>query len=77
MEPFLSDKVTKKDRQAERVDVRKLPKMKDIQPSSVAMEGPEPQPGHWPGPAEIRPQAEQKVYPGEGMVLTEDENLRT
>jgi catechol 2,3-dioxygenase-like lactoylglutathione lyase family enzyme len=59
------------------VDVRKLPKMKDKQPSAVAMEGPEPQPGHWPGPVEITPQTERKIYPGEGMILAENEKQRT
>jgi catechol 2,3-dioxygenase-like lactoylglutathione lyase family enzyme len=59
------------------VDVRKLPKMKDKQPSAVAMEGPEPQPGHWPVPADTTPQNERKIYPGEGMILAEDEKQRT
>jgi catechol 2,3-dioxygenase-like lactoylglutathione lyase family enzyme len=56
------------------VDVRKSPKLKDKQPSVVAMEGHEPQPGHWPEPAGITPQTERKVYPGEGMILAENEN---
>jgi catechol 2,3-dioxygenase-like lactoylglutathione lyase family enzyme len=57
------------------VDVRRSPKMKDKQPSAIAMEGPESQPGHWPEPVEITPLTERKVYPGEGMVLAEKEDV--
>jgi hypothetical protein len=57
------------------VDVRKSPNMKDKQPSAIAMEGPEPQPGHWPEPGGAIPQADRKVYPGEGKVLAEKEDV--
>jgi catechol 2,3-dioxygenase-like lactoylglutathione lyase family enzyme len=57
------------------VDVRKSPKMKDKQPSPVAMEGSELQSGHWPRPLELTPLAERKVYPGEGSVLAEKEDV--
>ena len=53
------------------VDIRKHPKMKDKTPTPLTLEGPEPQPGHWPE-AKIRtPQEERRVYPGEGMILAE------
>ena len=55
------------------VDVSKLPKMKDKQPSAVALEGPEPQPGHCPVPADITPQTERKVYPRQGINLSDNE----
>ncbi|MBW2260085.1 MAG: VOC family protein [Deltaproteobacteria bacterium] len=54
------------------VDVRKRPKMKDRQPSLVAQEGSEPQPGNWPEVAQPTPREDRMVYPGEGMILTED-----
>jgi len=53
------------------VDVRKNPKMRDKGPSVIAQEGPEPQPGHWPAPAQLTPQADRRIYPGEGMILVE------
>lgn len=54
------------------VDIRKHPKMKDRNPSAVTLEGPEFQPGHWPAVKEPMPDADRNVYPGEGMVLAED-----
>ena len=55
------------------VDIRRYPKMRDRKPTSVALEGPEPQPGHWPAPARPTPSEDRMVYPGEGMILTEGE----
>jgi len=54
------------------VDIRKHPKMKDRNPSAVTLEGSEPQPGRWPAVKEPMPDADRNVYPGEGMVLAED-----
>ncbi len=54
------------------VDVRKRPKMKDKQPSAVALEGSEPQQGYWPEVTEPTPQEDRMVYGGEGMILAED-----
>jgi catechol 2,3-dioxygenase-like lactoylglutathione lyase family enzyme len=54
------------------VDIRKYPRMKDKQRSAVAQEGPEPQPGHWPETKRPTPPGERQVYPGEGVILTED-----
>ncbi|MFC1532960.1 hypothetical protein ACFL7M_06305 [Thermodesulfobacteriota bacterium] len=47
--------------------------MKDKRRSPIAMEGSNPQPGHWPVIIEPTPVADQKVYPGEGMILVEDD----
>jgi catechol 2,3-dioxygenase-like lactoylglutathione lyase family enzyme len=55
------------------VNIRKDPKMGDKRPSAVAQEGPEPQPGHWPEVIKATPHEERMVYPGEGMILTEDD----
>jgi len=54
------------------VDIRKKPKMKDKSPSTVAREGPEPQPGTWPEGVSPTPPEHRMVYPGEGMILTAD-----
>ena len=56
------------------VDIRSHPVMADRNPSAVAREGAEPQPGKWPAPTPT-PLAERRVYPGEGreLVQVEDE----
>ncbi len=54
------------------VNIRKVPKMRDKRPSSVALEGPEPQPGHWPGTERATPEKDRMIYPGEGTVLVDD-----
>ena len=51
------------------VDIRKNPAMVDHDPSAVTMEGPEPQPGHWPRAPQTTPLKERKVYPGAGKDL--------
>ncbi|MDZ7830350.1 MAG: VOC family protein [Desulfobacterales bacterium] len=53
------------------VDLRKNPAMKDRHPSAAALEGPEPQPGHWQGSKGSVPEAERLIFPGEGLVLSE------
>ena len=55
------------------IDVRKRPRNKDKMPTAVALEGPEKQNGHWPEPLELIPEIEQKIYPGEGMILVEND----
>ena len=52
------------------------PKNKDKSPTAVAQEGPEPQPGHWPKETRTTPKEERMVYPGEGMILMEDDAVR-
>jgi catechol 2,3-dioxygenase-like lactoylglutathione lyase family enzyme len=56
------------------VNIRRTPKMRDKKPSSVALEGPEPQPGHWPGVERATPEEDRMIYPGEGTVLAGDGN---
>lgn len=56
------------------VDIRKHPKMRDKNPTAVAQEGPESQPGHWPEKTKPTPHEERMVYPGEGMILAEDDD---
>jgi catechol 2,3-dioxygenase-like lactoylglutathione lyase family enzyme len=56
------------------VDVRKVPKMKDIEPTSVTREGAEPQSGHWPEVTGPTPEDERMVYPGEGVVWREGDD---
>ena len=54
------------------VDIRTDPKMKDKKPSLAALEGAEPQPGHWPEPETHTPPEDRVVYPGEGEVFEEE-----
>jgi catechol 2,3-dioxygenase-like lactoylglutathione lyase family enzyme len=51
------------------VDVRKQPRMIDTTPSSVTLEGPEPQPDHWPRAATELPEDDKVLFPGEGTEL--------
>lgn len=53
------------------VDVRKQPKMKDAMPTKCALEGPNPQPGHWNEVAEPTPMKDRRIHPGAGMALGE------
>lgn len=46
-------------------DPQRTPRMLDIEPIAAGLEGPEPQPGHWPAPAQPTPVADRAVYPGE------------
>jgi len=56
------------------VDVRKNPKMKDKKPTEAALEGAEPHPGYWPEEIRRTPLEEREIYPGEGMIIAEEEN---
>lgn len=51
------------------VDLSAHPVMADSQPSACAREGSEPVPGAWPAPLHPTPEAERRVYPGEGLRL--------
>ena len=55
------------------IEIRKKPKMKDGSPSSITIEGPEPQIGKWPT-YEVDCEAEDdfKIYPGGGKTIAED-----
>jgi catechol 2,3-dioxygenase-like lactoylglutathione lyase family enzyme len=57
------------------VDMKKRPKNKDKSPTDVAQEGPEPQSGQWPQETRTTPKEERIVYPGEGMILVEDDGV--
>jgi len=52
------------------VDLRAHPVMVDSSPSSVTLEGPEPNPGTWPPVEKPTPHEERRIYPGEGAELT-------
>jgi catechol 2,3-dioxygenase-like lactoylglutathione lyase family enzyme len=56
----------------EGIDVRKHPKMMDVQPSKAAQQGPEPQPGVWPPATKVTLPENRKVYPGAGSELFHD-----
>ncbi len=47
-------------------DPRTTPAMVDSHPTPVTLEGPDPQPGHWPPPT---PDPDTDTYPGEGREL--------
>lgn len=51
------------------LDFHETAAMIDSAPSAITLEGPEPQPGKWPTPASPVPEAERRVYPGEGLDL--------
>ena len=52
-----------------RFDLRRNPVNYDRQPSAVAMEGPDPQPGNWPRVERPTPEQDRAVYPGEGEIF--------
>jgi catechol 2,3-dioxygenase-like lactoylglutathione lyase family enzyme len=54
---------------AEGVNIRKEPQMRDKAPSQTTLEGAEPQSRTWPEVATPTPQAERVVYPGAGSEL--------
>ncbi len=51
------------------VDLRRHPRMADHQPSPAALEGVEPQPGHWPPIKSGTAHEDRRIYPGEGQAL--------
>ncbi len=53
----------------ESIDVRKNPRMADLQPSAITQEGPEPQPDKWPSVERSTPLEERRVYPGAGSEM--------
>lgn len=52
------------------VDLRAHPVMADAHPTPVTLEGPDPQPGHWPDVTSPTADADRAVYPGEGLDVT-------
>lgn len=55
----------------EGVDLRRRPRMADRRPTELAREGADPQHGRWPESDTPVPEAERRLYPGEGRVLLE------
>lgn len=53
------------------VDLRRHPRMADRQPSAIAREGSQPQPGHWPEPESPVAEEDRRIYAGEGRVLVD------
>jgi len=58
------------------VDVRRNPVMVDRKPSAVTLEGPEPQPGHWPPVTRPTPDQERAAYPGAGQDLIDPDKQK-
>jgi catechol 2,3-dioxygenase-like lactoylglutathione lyase family enzyme len=55
------------------MDIRRGPRMMDVSPSAVTLEGPEPQPGKWPAPGLSPPDdMDTTVYPGEGQIFLKE-----
>ena len=54
------------------MDLGRDPKMADRFPSAAALEGPDPQPGHWPAVRSATPVAQRSVYQGEGVILRDE-----
>lgn len=54
------------------VDLRKKPKFKEKSPTSVALEGSEPQSGQWPDRKITTPPEDRTIYAGDGAALVED-----
>lgn len=51
------------------LNIRKSPRMKDKNPSPIALEGVDPQTGHWPEVKKATPIEDRDIYPGEGTAL--------
>ncbi len=51
------------------IDIRKNPRMGDLQPVKLALEGTEPQENKWPKAKGATPVGERIVYPGAGSEL--------
>lgn len=58
----------------EQVNLRKQPQMRDRQPPAEALEGPDAQPGIWPGPENPTPEEDRMVYPGEGTIFSDHQD---
>ena len=60
------------------VDLRLNPRMIDKSASAIALEGSEPQMQAWPAVIRSTPQKNRKVYPGDGVALTvQDDDFET
>jgi catechol 2,3-dioxygenase-like lactoylglutathione lyase family enzyme len=52
------------------VDLRGYPQMLDKHPPPAALEGAEPQSGHWPSATKPPDDSDRAIYPGEGTIFT-------
>lgn len=57
------------------IDIRKDPALKDRQPTATALEGADPQSGHWKTMDRPTPREDRRVYPGEGTAFREESFL--
>ncbi|MFP4392747.1 MAG: VOC family protein [Desulfohalobiaceae bacterium] len=57
--------------QSPELDVRNTPCMADKSPCPAVLEGPEPQPGHWPEVSQPSQEEDKLIFPGEGKELKE------
>ncbi len=55
--------------EVEGVDIRRTPQMRDKNPTHLAAEGPDPQPGRWPETSRATPADQRRVFPGAGSEL--------
>jgi catechol 2,3-dioxygenase-like lactoylglutathione lyase family enzyme len=53
------------------VDIRRKPQMLDPQPTTTALEGSEPLPGHWPELPSNLAETDREIYSGEGKLFEE------
>lgn len=56
------------------VDLRRHPMLTDTNPSSIALEGPDPRTAHWPSSGNTLSPGDRSVYPGEGVDLIDLES---
>jgi len=56
------------------INLRRKPRMLDIQPVLEAMSGPDPRPEAWPGVVQPTPEADRRIYPGEGSEFRDKKN---
>ena len=56
------------------VSLRQHPQMLDRHPLPEALEGDQPQPGHWPKPIAATSKSDRAVYPGEGTVFVQSDD---
>ncbi|MBF0278389.1 MAG: VOC family protein [SAR324 cluster bacterium] len=51
------------------VELTNMPTMHEVKPLSVAEEGADPQPGHWPEVTNPTPEAKMTAHPGNGILM--------
>ncbi len=56
------------------MNLRRNPRMLDIQPALEAFSGPDPRPEAWPGVVQPTPEEDRMIYPGEGSEFRNKKN---